>query len=150
MASILKKVHKAWVQSVTAFPFLNFAGPPHQVVQINPGQVKYQLQSGTRRWLIFLHKVLGGRGGIIWYGNWDQKKIPLDNKGLEKYSQSSRVEQKKQGFKREKGEIITILMDREGNLILLEDKKCWGERNEKIPALIAFYHGIWVEKNEAH
>lgn len=146
MINLLKALNNAWVKSVSAFPFLELAGEEREVKEIDIEKIKYLAPPGSVKWLNFFDWLLGGRGGIIWSGNWDQGKVPFEAENLKKNPEGI----KKITFPEDKP--LTVIVDREGELLLLKGQDILREnyirKKRKAKIRIAFYHSDWVEKAE--
>ncbi len=146
MGSFFKFLKETWVKSVSAFPFLEFATEPNELKTYDPEEIKFSLAYSQARWLIFLDNLLGQRGGIIWNGNWDQKKVPLD---LGKFKTPSQNPQDS-NVKSDREEYPVVVIDREGEIILLKGENILGEKlragKRKMKSRVAFCHAEWAER----
>ncbi len=144
MEKILRALHIGWIKSVSAFPFLELVGDPQEVQNISKEEIKRAVSLSSARWLNFFDVLLGGRGGIIWSGNWDLDKIPLNLEGRKKREGERTSMQSPKP--------LVVVVDRTGEILLLRGKDYLAEQvekgQEKIEARVAFYHSEWIEKTQ--
>jgi len=141
---ILRALHKGWIKSVSAFPFLELTGEPQEIQNISREEIKRAVSPNSARWLKIFDVLLGARGGIIWSGNWDQDNIPLNIEGRKKREgERTSVQSPKP---------LVVAVDRRGEILLLRGKDSLAEQvekgQEKVEARVAFYHSEWIEKTE--